>query len=216
MLCAITLQDTVRIHPKDFGLPIREAVFLALTSSYGGRIIQGQGFCVLVDQVLNVSDQRLPHNDAGAYVDVVFTSLLFRPYPNEILTGTIVAQHPEDGLAISLGFFSNIIVHPSQLPADTAYNTEEGCFVWTANGQDYYFEIGACVKFRVLDCHFIDRSGEKPQMSKDTGRTMDVAKDWPRMVRERSTMFVQGSLRGPGLGDIRWWRPAEGDGEEGG
>lgn len=206
MLCAITLQDTVRIHPKDFGMPIREAVFLALTSGYGGRIIQGEGFCVLVDQVLEVSDQRLPPNDAGAYVDVVFTAVLFKPYSREILTGTIMAQSPEEGIAISIGFFNNIVIYPSQLPPDTAFSAEEDCFVWSSEGQQYYFEIGSTVKFRVIDCQFVDRSGEKPSVPKSTDRAMDVARDWPRMIRERSTMLVRGSMREVGLGNVLWWR----------
>jgi DNA-directed RNA polymerase III subunit RPC8 len=51
--------------------------------------------------------------------------------------------HRREGLRVSLGFFSDVLIPDYALQAPSLYNHEEGVWVWKYDGSDMFMDIGA-------------------------------------------------------------------------
>jgi DNA-directed RNA polymerase III subunit RPC8 len=48
-----------------------------------------------------------------------------------------------EGLRVSLGFFSDVLIPDYALQSPSLYNHEEGVWVWKYDGSDMFMDIGA-------------------------------------------------------------------------
>ncbi len=89
MFYLIEVEDHVRVEPKHFGLPTKEAVEKQLNESYVDRVNKELGFVVALVSVDKVQSGIIIPGDGAAFYNSTFKLLVWRPELHEIVYGTI-------------------------------------------------------------------------------------------------------------------------------
>ena len=110
------IEDYVRVEPKLFGIPTKEAVEKQLDEIYLDYYDKEIGKAVAVVEVLNVGDGVIIPGDGAAYYNSSFKLLTWKPEINEIVFGTI-AEITNFGAFMNLGVIQGMI-HISQAMND--------------------------------------------------------------------------------------------------
>lgn len=123
------LVDTVRIDPEQLGMPVMDAVRIALRGKLEGRIDKKLGALVAIIDVIDVGDGHILAGDGGVYYEATFDALMYRPVMQEIVEG-IVVEIVEFGAFIGVGPLDGL-VHVSQLADDyVSYDGKNGRLVF--------------------------------------------------------------------------------------
>jgi len=124
----ITVNDLVRVDPKDFDKDLDEVILKRLNERYSGKIIKSLGLVLLAANPRNYSKGRVLHGDPGIYYRLDFDLYIFKPELNEVVKGEIT-DTAEFGAFIRIGALEGLC-HISQLGFDYfAYNPQELAFV---------------------------------------------------------------------------------------
>lgn len=110
------VEDHVRVEPRHFGLPTREAVEKQLNESYVDSVSKELGFVIRVVTVGNVGDGIIIPGDGATYYKSRFTVLAWKPELHELIHGTI-EEITNFGAFISMGPTRGMI-HISQTMDD--------------------------------------------------------------------------------------------------
>lgn len=117
------------------------------------------------------------------------------------------------GIRLSLAFFDDIVVPPSHLFPDTEYRADEAVFIWTNEGQPYYFDENERVRFRVEEEIWQDQTpgdGEGKPGTKEPAGDADVAAnmgvaEMDEVKNRRCPWRIVASMQQGGLGVLEWW-----------
>ncbi|PIO08722.1 DNA-directed RNA polymerase [Candidatus Pacearchaeota archaeon CG10_big_fil_rev_8_21_14_0_10_34_12] len=110
------VEDYVRVEPKLFGIPTKEAVEKQLGETYSNYYDKEMGKVVSVVEVMDVGDGIIIPGDGAAYYKSEFKVLTWKPEINEISFG-IVSEITTFGAFINLGVMQGMI-HISQTMND--------------------------------------------------------------------------------------------------
>ena len=110
------VEDHVRVEPKHFGLPTKEAVEKQLNESYVGRTTKELGHVISVVSVENVDNGILIPGDGAPFYKSLFKLLVWKPELHELVYGTI-SEITSFGAFISIGNIQGMI-HISQTMED--------------------------------------------------------------------------------------------------
>ena len=110
------VEDHVRVVPKHFGLPTRDAIERQLNESYVNRMNKDIGYVIAVVSVDSVEDGIIIPGDGAAFYKSLFKLLIWRPELHELVYGTI-AEITNFGAFIDLGV-SQGMIHISQTMDD--------------------------------------------------------------------------------------------------
>src|SRR3989338_2212218 len=83
------LKDHIRVSPKYFDLPTKEAVLKAIKGKYDGYIDQDVGVVIDVADIKEIGEGVIITGDGAVYYDTVFDILNFKPELKEVITGKI-------------------------------------------------------------------------------------------------------------------------------
>lgn len=182
----ITVKDTVRVPPKDFGKPIKESSLLALREKYENKYDPDVGIVLTVSKVEDVGMGKIIPGDGASYHNVVFEALTFYPRLHEVVTGK-VSEITQFGAFVRIGPVDGL-VHVSQITDDfMSYNEKTGTLVGKESGK--VLKEGDTVRARVVTLSL------KPTISDSKiGLTM----------------------RQPGLGKLEWIEKEKGKKKTGG
>ena len=89
MFYLIEVEDHVRVEPKHFGLPTKEAVERQLNESYVDKINKEFGYIVSVVSVDGVGEGIIIPGDGSPFYRSVFKLLVWKPELHELVYGTI-------------------------------------------------------------------------------------------------------------------------------
>jgi len=89
MFYLLDVEDHVRVEPKHFGLPTREAVEKQLNESYVNKVTKELGYVVSVVSVEKVHDGVIIPGDGAAFYKSNFKLLAWKPELHELVYGTI-------------------------------------------------------------------------------------------------------------------------------
>ena len=112
----VTIRDTIRIPPKLFSEKLEESILEALREAYEGKIDKGVGVVITVTNPKEIGDGKIIPGDGGAYHDVVFDILTFKPELHEVIKGR-VSELAEFGAFVRFGPIDGL-VHVSQVTDD--------------------------------------------------------------------------------------------------
>ncbi|MCC7568480.1 MAG: DNA-directed RNA polymerase [Candidatus Methanofastidiosa archaeon] len=112
----ITINDTVRVPPKEFGKDLSVTVLGILRNKYECKWDADIGYLLVVKSVRKVNVGRVIPGDGAAYHDVDFEMLIYTPKIFEIVQGEIV-EILEFGAFMRLGPMDGL-VHVSQITND--------------------------------------------------------------------------------------------------
>jgi DNA-directed RNA polymerase subunit E' len=120
----VTVKDVIRIPPDRFGEDIDKVAMDMLNKDYGGISDLDIGFVISIVGVDQVGIGKLIPGDGGAYHEVIFKVLTFKPQPQEIVEGEVV-EIVEFGAFIRLGPTDGLC-HVSQVTDDfISYNMKK-------------------------------------------------------------------------------------------
>jgi len=89
MFYLIEVEDYVRVEPKHFGLPTKEAIERQLNESYVDKITKELGVVISVISVGDVQEGVIIPGDGAAFYKSTFKVLVWRPELHELIYGTI-------------------------------------------------------------------------------------------------------------------------------
>jgi len=168
MFVLTTVADTIRIPPQMFVHTTLTGVHSEIEAKYPNRVIMDVGLVICrYGDALEVGDGVLVAGDGAAHHEVVFRLIIFRPFVEEVLVGT-VKESTEEGIHVSLGFFENIFIPGARMQRPSHFDNESGLWVWTpsfgdgdnddaaGDGEEEHFEleIGAKIRFKVKAINF--------------------------------------------------------------
>lgn len=168
----------------------------------------------LVVGVYDLSAERfglMRSGDQGRCLYKVLAKLIvFRPFVNEILTGTIKASDCS-GISVSLGFFQDVKIPQEYLREPKQFDASENLWCWTYEDSNLFYHCGETVRLRVQDVKFREMQGPEkhrlPSLLKDQEQHHndhdgnDDHDDDNYVV----PMAVIGRVDTDGLGMTAWW-----------
>jgi DNA-directed RNA polymerase subunit E' len=110
------VEDHVRVEPKHFGLPTKEAIERQLNESFVDKVSKELGFVISVVSVDKVDDGVIIPGDGAAFYKSQFKLLIWKPELQELVYGTIV-EIANFGAFIQIGPAQGM-VHISQTMED--------------------------------------------------------------------------------------------------
>ncbi|MBS3091703.1 DNA-directed RNA polymerase [Candidatus Pacearchaeota archaeon] len=110
------VEDHVRVEPKHFGLPTKEAIERQLNESYVDKVFKELGFVISVISVDEVDDGVIIPGDGAAFYKSAFKLLVWKPELHELVYGTIV-EIANFGAFMQIGPMQGMI-HISQTMED--------------------------------------------------------------------------------------------------
>lgn len=110
------VEDFVRVEPKLFGLPTREAVEAQLKESYEGRFNRDLGTVIAVVEVNEIDEGIIIPGDGAAYYKSNFQLVVWKPEMQELVYG-VIEEITSFGAFIDMGSMKGMI-HISQTMED--------------------------------------------------------------------------------------------------
>lgn len=127
----MTVADTICIPPYMFVQPTLTSVHSEIEAKFPNRVLMDAGLVVCrYGDALEVGDGVLVAGDGAAHHEVVFRLVVFRPFVEEVLVGT-VAESTEEGIRVSLGFFEDVFIPGSRMQRPSYFDKESGLWIWT-------------------------------------------------------------------------------------
>ena len=148
MFMIVEVQDTVQVHPKDFGKPLEEVVFNNLRNQYEGILDEELGFVVLVTDVkVDPVGYIIPRN-GSTFHKCIFKLVTYLPRQQEIVMGEIV-EITEFGCFVRMGPTDGLI-HISQITDDyISYDEKNNILIGKKTGRK--IEVGDEIRARVIN-----------------------------------------------------------------
>ncbi|MBN1786717.1 MAG: DNA-directed RNA polymerase [Candidatus Methanofastidiosa archaeon] len=112
----VTLKDTVRVPPRDFGKDPKQTIMAILRNLYECKWDNDIGFMLVIKDVNSINVGRVIPGDGSAYHDIIFEMLVYTPKVHEIVDGEIV-EILEFGAFMRIGPIDGL-VHVSQVTND--------------------------------------------------------------------------------------------------
>lgn len=116
MFYILDVEDHVRVEPKHFGLPTREAIEKQLNEDFVGSVTKEFGYSIAVLGVGDIDEGVIIPGDGAAYYNSQFKLLVWRPELHELVYGTI-SEITNFGAFIQIGPARGMI-HISQTMED--------------------------------------------------------------------------------------------------
>ncbi|NWF97141.1 MAG: DNA-directed RNA polymerase [Candidatus Thorarchaeota archaeon] len=116
MYSVVTVRDTVRIPPSQFGQPLQEAALAHLRKSHENVLDRDIGLVIAVLEVLEIGQGRLMPGDGETYHAVTYQVLVFKPMRGEVIEGNVV-EIMDFGAFVRMGPLDGLC-HVSQICDD--------------------------------------------------------------------------------------------------
>ena len=116
MFYLVDVEDYIRVEPKLFGLPTKEAVEQQLKETYSVHFDKELGMVIAVAKVSNIEEGIIIPGDGAAYYKSNFQLVIWKPELQELVYGTI-EEITNFGAFINLGVLQGMI-HISQTMDD--------------------------------------------------------------------------------------------------
>eukprot|EP00040_Diaphanoeca_grandis_P036904 m.237734 g.237734 ORF g.237734 m.237734 type:complete len:206 (+) comp33711_c2_seq1:283-900(+) len=199
------ISDVVRLLPKYFGDDKNKRLELELNKRFANKVIHKLGLCIILHDLLSISDAHIYPGDGAAHIRVRFRMVVYRPFNGEILQGTIKSSSPK-GIHVSMDFFDDILIPPENLQPDSRYDKVEQVWIWPYDGNDLAMYPNEIITFMVTQTFFneicpteataqLEGKGEgQPKDAKETTAALPY-----------SPMVIEGTTNDYGLGNPDWW-----------
>jgi len=157
MFYRTTFQDHIRVAPKLFGLPAKEAVTKQIKKKYDGFISKDLGIVVDVSNVNEIREGIIIPGDGAAYYDTTFELITFKPEMQEVVLGKI-RDIADFGAFIHMGPIEGMI-HVSQAMDDFVSFSKEK--VLSGKDSKRTLKVGDRCRARIIAVSFKDVGNPK-------------------------------------------------------
>lgn len=137
MFVIATIADTIRVPPSLLSQPTLTSVQTEIEKRYPNKIIVDVGLVIApYGPPLQIGDGIFVPGDGGAHHQVVFKAIVFRPFVEEVLIGTVTDSN-EDGITVSIGgFFDHVFIPVYWMLNPSTYDETTGLWVWNPTYDD--------------------------------------------------------------------------------
>mmetsp|Transcript_25486 Transcript_25486/g.54852 ORF Transcript_25486/g.54852 Transcript_25486/m.54852 type:complete len:323 (-) Transcript_25486:115-1083(-) len=137
MFVLTLLADSIRIPPQLLAKPTLTSVQTEIEKRYPNKIIVDVGLVICpYGPPLEIGDGILVPGDGGAHHQVLFQCVVFRPFVEEVLVGTVKESH-EGGVVVSVGgFFDYVFIPAYWMLNPSRFDEASGLWVWTPTYDD--------------------------------------------------------------------------------
>ena len=143
----VSIKDTVRVPPQDFGKKIDESVIGVLRRQYENKIDTDLGVILAICGVRGIGPGKIIAGDGASYHELIFDALVFQPTLHETVNGK-VSEITQFGAFIKIGPIDGL-VHVSQVTDDyISYNEKTGVLVGKDSG--HVLKEGDSVRARIV------------------------------------------------------------------
>jgi DNA-directed RNA polymerase III subunit RPC8 len=125
MFVLTKIRHSVRLHPMDWNRPLPEAVKDALNRTMANTVVHKIGLFVAVFDLLRIDESFILAGDGCSHTSVTFRAVVFRPFVEEVVVGRIKSCSKTEGVAVSLGFFDDIVIPPEALQHPYRFDENE-------------------------------------------------------------------------------------------
>mmetsp|Transcript_22452 Transcript_22452/g.62276 ORF Transcript_22452/g.62276 Transcript_22452/m.62276 type:complete len:212 (-) Transcript_22452:90-725(-) len=192
--------EEIAVAPSELDKSNCEAITSVINRDFIDKVIPDVGLVVSLWEIESAAGGTIHPSDGAAHYDVVFTVVVFRPFPGEVLLGRL-DKSDRSGLHISLGFFKDVFVPESNLQDPSVYISEDtsgGVWRWDFEGTQLFLDPGEEVRVLVKEVRF--NPIPTPAQMKEEGIGTDALHFKP--------MEVIGDMNTDGLGAVSWWQEA--------
>jgi len=151
------VKDHIRVSPRYFDLPVKEAILKAVKFKFNGYIDQNLGVIVDVLDVVDVKEGIIIPGDGAAYYETEFELLNFRPEMQEVCPGKI-RDIADFGAFLTLGPIEGMI-HISQTMDDFVSFSKEK--VLSGKESNRALKVGDTCRARIIAVSFKDITNPK-------------------------------------------------------
>ena len=138
------MSDTVKIQPWLFNVDLHDAVSVELNRRFANKVVYNVGLCICLFDIIKFEDSFIFPGDGASHTKVHFRCVVFRPFVDEVLVGTIKGCS-EEGVTVTLKFFDDILIPPEGLQQPSKFDENEQVWVWeyeTDEGtHDLYMDV---------------------------------------------------------------------------
>ncbi|MHB9302864.1 DNA-directed RNA polymerase [Thermofilum pendens] len=156
----VEFADVIRIPPRLFGQPLKEASLEILKESFEGRVVQGVGLVISILDAEVSEEGFLTWGDGASYHEARFTALVFSPVNNEVVEGEVDLVE-NIGLTVRLGPVEGF-VHKSQIypSRNITYDRENGVVIIQDEKGTRTIRKGDVVRGRVVGVSYDEQRGQ--------------------------------------------------------
>ena len=116
MFYELEMQSHIRLPPGNFNDDLSKALKGKLNEKYEGKIDKENGMVITVKKILDIGEGVIVPGDGGAFYDVKFKLLIFKPEIQEVVYG-IITDITDFGVFFDMGAIDGMI-HVSQTMDD--------------------------------------------------------------------------------------------------
>ncbi|EEQ39251.1 putative DNA-directed RNA polymerase III subunit [Clavispora lusitaniae] len=189
------LSDLIRVPPSSFNIPVHHVLKDELHKKYSNKVISNLGLAVSVWDISDIKDGLLKPGDGGAYVEVRFRIIVWKPFVGEILTGW-VADCSAEGIKVRMGFFDDIFIPKDYIFESCTFSPAEKAWVWQMDEETkLYIDVNEKIRFRVEEEVFVN---VKPKTSSE-------ALGLEEQTNKAPPYALIASCQTDGMGCVSWW-----------
>ncbi|VEL41207.1 unnamed protein product [Protopolystoma xenopodis] len=154
MYILVGIVDTLVIEPKHFGSDMKEIIEAELNSRFSNKVVFKVGLFISLWDILKIEESFISPSD-GSYNTVVhFRFVVFRPFIDEVLLGTVKSCSRE-GVSVSLSFFDDILIPADKMRHPSRFDFDSSSWIWQYSYEnetaDLPIEKNDTIRFRVVD-----------------------------------------------------------------
>jgi len=227
MFVLAEMTDVVRTFPGDFKAKLNDAIADELNRKLSNKVVYKVGLCMLLYDILKIEESFIFPGDGSTHTKVAFRFIVFRPFVDEVLYGTIKTSNSE-GIFVSMSFFDDIFIPGDCLQTTSKFDQSEQLWFWEYKDDDgnvhpLNMELGEQIRFRVNGESFTDTSPTGPKDpstlnpvdksgpststtgSSITSATASTSGDLGTADEKRVPYLLKCTINEPGLGLLSWW-----------
>lgn len=209
MFILTRIQDLVRIPPDQFKRDTISSIAHELNNKYANKIIPHVGLCLTVYDILDADEGQLKPGDGGAFINVTFRGLVFKPFVGEIITGWI-SQCTGEGIKVSLlGLFEDIFIPKNMLFEGCYFSIDENAWVWPMDEDTkLYLDVNEKIRLRVEQEIFVDvkpKSPREKELEEQLRLKTELTDEEKKILEKPPAYALLGSCQTDGMGLVSWW-----------
>mmetsp|Transcript_18872 Transcript_18872/g.16783 ORF Transcript_18872/g.16783 Transcript_18872/m.16783 type:complete len:175 (+) Transcript_18872:71-595(+) len=154
MFFLVTRQDTLALHPRDFGKNMQSKIFQQLRTKVEGKASGKFGYTILVTKLKDCGPGVLNEDTGNAHFKVQYFALVFRPFKGEILPAEVKSISKQ-------GFFAQagpleIFVSSQLMPEEFKYDISTGAptFYCMDDDDETRIRVGTMVRIKLVGLRF--------------------------------------------------------------
>lgn len=195
MFILTKISDLIRIPPHTFNIPVHESISNEIHKKYSNKVVSNIGLAVNIWDIESIKEGLLKPGDGGAYVEIVFRLVVWKPFVGEVLEGS-VSDCTVEGIKVKFNFFDEIFIPKNYLFENCEFRGVEKAWCWKPDEDtELFIDINEKIRFKIEEEIFFSI---KPKTDNSTNPSEEPQNKTPPYA-------IIASCQTDGMGCVSWW-----------